>query len=396
MRLQETIIKTVHQVFFQNARRMEQLKTESVELVVTSPPYPMIEMWDEVFSAMSPGIQSALDKNDGAGAFELMHRELDQVWDEVVRVLKNGGFACINIGDATRTINDNFMLYPNHARILSALHQRGLSPLPAVIWRKQTNAPNKFMGSGVLPAGAYVTLEHEYVLILRKGGKRDFDHGNGKERRQLSALFWEERNQWFSDVWFDLKGARQDLLEKDVRKRSGAFPFELPYRLINMYSAQGDMVLDPFMGTGTTMLAAMASCRDSAGFELDPEFCDIMERQVGGIVDYANTVIEDRLARHEAFAEARIKEKGPLKHVNGPYGFPVVMNQERQLRFPLLTHATKIDSGKFDVEYTENIKKRLFPPVEAPEKPKPDGPKTESPRAKKSNPDKFQQLELKL
>jgi DNA modification methylase len=384
-------MNTVHQIVFQNAKKMKAVDSGSIDLVVTSPPYPMIEMWDEIFAAASPAIRSALNKNDGSAAFERMHRELDGVWDEVVRVLKNGGFACINIGDATRSINENFMLYPNHARILSAMHQRGLSPLPAVIWRKQTNAPNKFMGSGVLPAGAYVTLEHEYVLILRKGGKRDFDRGNDKAIRQESALFWEERNQWFSDVWFDLKGARQDLLEKDVRKRSGAFPFELPYRLINMYSVRGDRVLDPFMGTGTTMLAAMASGRNSVGFELDPKFADIMERQVSGIVDYANTLIEERLARHEAFATARILEKGPLKHVNEPYGFPVVMNQERQLRFPLLTHAKKTENGKFEIEYSEDLEKRNFSPEKAPEKPKTEKPKTDKPK-----PDKFQQMELKL
>lgn len=370
---------------------MKGVASESIDLVVTSPPYPMIEMWDEVFAAASPAIRSALGKGDGSGAFELMHRELDRVWDEVVRVLKTGGFACINIGDATRTINEHFMLYPNHARILSALHQKGLSPLPAVIWRKQTNAPNKFMGSGVLPAGAYVTLEHEYVLIVRKGGKRNFDRGDGKERRQESALFWEERNQWFSDMWFDLKGARQNLTDKEVRKRSGAFPFELPYRLINMYSVQGDRVLDPFMGTGTTLLAAMVAGRNSVGFELDPKFAGIMERQVEDMVTDANMIIEERLARHEAFAEARIREKGPLKHVNEPYGFPVVMSQERQLRFPLLTHAKKTGNGRFEVEYSEIFKKRNGSKMQGPEKPKTGKPNLEKPKT-----DKFQQLELKL
>ncbi|MFZ2632776.1 MAG: site-specific DNA-methyltransferase [Desulfosalsimonadaceae bacterium] len=374
-------MNTNHQIIFKNARQMKAINSGTIDLVVTSPPYPMIEMWDEIFTAASPGIRSALSKNDGAAAFELMHRELDRVWDEVVRVLKNGGFACINIGDATRTINENFMLYPNHARILSALHQRGLSPLPAVIWRKQTNAPNKFMGSGVLPAGAYVTLEHEYVLILRKGGKRSFDTEKDRAHRQESALFWEERNQWFSDVWFDLKGARQDLLEKDVRKRSGAFPFELPYRLINMYSVGGDRVLDPFMGTGTTMLAAMAAGRNSVGFELDPQFAGIIENQVTGIVDYANTLIRERLARHEAFVKARTLEKGPFRYTNGPYGFPVVMNQEKNLVFHPLKTARKTENGKFEIEYAEDPGQRNFEPVETAEKPKGK---------------KFQQMELKL
>ena len=372
---------TIHQMIFKNARQMKAVDSGSIDLVVTSPPYPMIEMWDEIFMAAAPGIRSALSKNDGTAAFELMHRELDRVWDEMVRVLKNGGFACINIGDATRTLDGDFMLYPNHARILSALHQRGLSPLPAVIWRKQTNAPNKFMGSGVLPAGAYVTLEHEYVLILRKGGKRSFDTEKDRAHRQESALFWEERNQWFSDVWFDLKGARQELLEKDVRKRSGAFPFELPYRLINMYSVRGDRVLDPFMGTGTTMLAAMAAGRNSVGFELDSQFAGIIENQVDGIVDYANALIRERLARHEAFVAARILEKGPFKHVNGPYGFPVVMNQEKNLVFHPLKTARKTENAKFEIEYAEDPGPRNFEPVEAAEKP-----------ARK----KFQQMELKI
>jgi hypothetical protein len=102
-------------------------------------------------------------------------------------------------------------------------------------------------------------------------------------------------------------------------------------------------------------------------------------------------LIEERLARHEAFATARILEKGPLKHVNEPYGFPVVMNQERQLRFPLLTHAKKTENGKFEIEYSEDLEKRNFSPEKAPEKPKTEKPKTDKPK-----PDKFQQMELKL
>jgi len=105
-------MKTSHRIFFQNAQRMNVLDSGSVDLVVTSPPYPMIEMWDDVFSKHNPKIQSALKANNGDMAFQLMHKELDAVWDEVARVLKKGGFACINIGDAARTINGNFMLYP--------------------------------------------------------------------------------------------------------------------------------------------------------------------------------------------------------------------------------------------------------------------------------------------
>ena len=108
------------------------------------------------------------------------------------------------------------------------------------------------MGSGMLPAGAYVTLEHEHILVLRKGNKRNFKTPEEKLRRQKSAFFWEERNLWFSDLWEDLKGTKQNNIDKNIRERSGAYPFELAYRLINMLSLREDKVLDPFLGTGTT------------------------------------------------------------------------------------------------------------------------------------------------
>ena len=101
-------INTTHSIIIGAAQNMEQLKDNSIELVVTSPPYPMIEMWDEIMAKQNPEVQTALDKNDGAKAFELMHLELDKVWAEVERVLIPGGFACINIGDSTRTINGEF------------------------------------------------------------------------------------------------------------------------------------------------------------------------------------------------------------------------------------------------------------------------------------------------
>src|SRR5690606_1592163 len=142
----------------------------------------------------------------------------------------------------------------------SAFIRLGFANMPNILWRKQTNAPNKFMGSGMLPAGAYVTLEHEWILVFRKAGKRTFRSEAEKKLRRESAFFWEERNTWFSDLW-DLKGVKQKITNSGSRDRSAAYPFELPYRLINMYSVKGDIVLDPFLGTGTTALAAMATER---------------------------------------------------------------------------------------------------------------------------------------
>ena len=87
-----------------------------------------------------------------------MHQVLDGVWHEIGRILVPGGIVCINIGDATRTIQSQFRLYANHARIIRCFHQMGFHQLPTIIWRKTTNEPNKFMGSGMLPPGAYVTI----------------------------------------------------------------------------------------------------------------------------------------------------------------------------------------------------------------------------------------------
>ena len=345
-------MRTNHHIFFSNAVNMGELPSESVDLMVTSPPYPMIEMWDELFAQQSASVQKTLKRKDGPKAFEFMHQVLDPIWEAVYRVLKFGGFACINIGDATRTIHSNFALYPNHMRILKAALKLGFSALPCILWRKQTNAPNKFMGSGMLPAGAYVTLEHEYILILRKGAKREFPNEEAKKLRRESAIFWEERNNWFSDVWFDIKGTLQALNDKDARLRSAAYPFEVVYRLVNMYSLKGDTVLDPFLGTGTTTAAAIASGRNSIGYEIEPSMENIVNRIPDVIVDASNQLIRKRLARHLEFVADRLKTKGGLKYVNEPYGFPVVTAQENELIFNDLLMVKKMNSGMLAIDYS--------------------------------------------
>ncbi len=350
-------MKTTHEIFYQDARNLVNIPSESVDLVVTSPPYPMIGMWDPVFGNQNSGIREALQAGDGTRAYRLMHEILDSVWDEVFRVLKEGRFACINIGDATRKIGDDFCLYPNHARILDYLLKIGFSALPDILWRKQTNAPNKFMGSGMLPAGAYVTLEHEYILIVRKGSKRAFKTEDEKQNRRESALFWEERNIWYSDVWMDIKGTGQRLSDEVSRVRSAAFPYELAYRLINMYSVKGDVILDPFVGTGTAIAAAMTSGRNSIGVEIDPSFHHAIRPMARRMVDFSNEYLHDRLIRHVAFVENRIQNSGPLKYANRHYGCPVVTSQERDIWFNGLKEVRESGDSIFQVVYSEKPQK---------------------------------------
>ena len=333
--------ETSHRVITGPATSLSGIESESTGLVLTSPPYPMISMWDELFGSLDSTIAGALEREEGSAAFEAMHRLLDPIWDEAARLLIPGGIACINIGDALRTIGGDFRLYPNAARIIEAFGRRGFQVLPRILWRKGTNAPNKFMGSGMLPGGAYVTLEHEHILIFRKGGKRLFPRPEQKALRRQSAYFWEERNRWFSDLW-DLGGVRQTLKTDAERQRSAAFPMELAWRIIQMYTVQGDLVVDPFLGTGTSSLAALAAGRSSLGTEIDPGLADSAVDRLAAECAFpiiAPELRHRRLHAHAEFIEDYRARKGEPKYRNQRYDFPVVTSQERELILPeLLDH----------------------------------------------------------
>jgi len=343
-------MKTDHTFVFQAADDLSLLGDGSVDLVVTSPPYPMIGMWDDQFASRDRGIAEAISDGRGNDAFELMHRQLDRVWGECARVAKEGGFVCVNIGDATRTIGNNFRLYTNHSRITAGLERLGFQSLPPVIWRKQTNGPNKFMGSGMLPSGAYVTLEHEYILVFRRGNKRVFDAAERQER-QRSAFFWEERNLWFSDLW-DLKGTRQSLVNSDARQRSGAYPFELAFRLINMYSQQGEIVLDPFAGTGTTAIAAIASGRRSVNVEIEAALASTIDETILAASEWINERQIRRYEEHLEFVRRFRDEKGRLPgYQNERHECPVMTRQERYLTLPRVEHIARTGEGRYEITH---------------------------------------------
>ncbi len=337
-------METTHRVHIGDSRQLAEVEDDTVELVVTSPPYPMIEMWDEVFTALNSAIGNQLARGAGEEAFQAMHRELDNTWRELKRVLTPGGIACINIGDATRKLDDEFRVFSNHARIIRSFDELGFVPLPDILWRKPVNSAAKFMGSGMLPPNAYVTLEHEYILIFRNaGGQRSFEPGD--QQRYESAYFWEERNEWFSDVWFDITGTLQTLENDELRDRSAAFPFEIPYRLINMYSVYGDTVLDPFWGTGTTSLAAMAAGRNSVGYEREAEFATVFEDQVSKIRDITRDVLGERITRHREFVRDRRAKNETFEYTAERYDFPVMTKQERQLTFYSIAGIDEVDAG---------------------------------------------------
>jgi DNA modification methylase len=281
-------MQTQHRIILGNSQQMPELADASVQLMVTSPPYPMIAMWDELFAKADPTIADlfkklATDSNDETvrQIYDSMHDYLAKVWQETYRILVDGGIACINIGDATRSINGKFQLYPNHSRITEVCEKIGFRTLPYILWKKPTTKPmykgkGAFLGSGFLPPNAYVTLDCEFILLFRKGNLRKFQP---KDRlRYESAFTKKQRDEWFSQIWA-VKGTRQT--SSQLERRTAAYPEEIADRLIRMFSVKGETVIDPFLGSGTTTKIAIQNSRNSIVYEIDQNLLPIVTKKIG-------------------------------------------------------------------------------------------------------------------
>jgi len=222
---------------------MCEVEDESVHLVITSPPYPMIKKWDKMFGIVN---------------FQYQHMQLLHSWTECKRVLVDGGIMCINIGDATRSMDKHgFYCFPNYAKVALDMFLMGMKPLIPILWKKISNRPNAFLGSGMLPPNGYISQDHEYIAIFRKGNLRKFPVKD--PNRYASSFTKEERDLWFQQTW-NIQGAKG-------AKNTSAWPNEIPYRLIKMFSVIGDTVLDPFCGSGSSMKIAEENGRIGIGYD---------------------------------------------------------------------------------------------------------------------------------
>jgi DNA modification methylase len=279
-------MQTEHKIILANSQQMPELADSSIHLMVTSPPYPMIKMWDAQFATINPQIATLWQELEANGKeetvtqiYEAMHETLARTWRETYRVLVDGGIACINIGDATRTVNGKFRLFPNHSRIIEHCEKTGFTTLPYILWKKPTTKPKykgkgAFLGSGFLPPNAYVTLDCEFILLFRKGKLRKFPPND--PRRYESAFTKKQRDEWFTQIW-NVTGTRQT--ESKLERRIAAFPDEIVNRLIKMFSVKGDTVLDPFLGSGTTVKLAMQNERNSIGYETDETLFPLIKKK---------------------------------------------------------------------------------------------------------------------
>ncbi len=278
---------TTHKIILANSQQMSEIADSTIHLMLTSPPYPMIKMWDTLFADMDPKIAELMRQieencsdNIIDAIYRKMHQNLSKIWKETFRVLIEGGIACINVGDATRSVNGKFRLFPNHSRIIEHMEKIGFISLPYLLWKKPTTKPKykgkgAFLGSGFLPPNAYVTLDCEFILLFRKGKLRHFPPHDSI--RYNSKITKKQRDEWFTQIWA-ITGSRQTISQ--LERRTAAFPEEIAERLIRMFSVKGDFVLDPFVGSGTTMKVALQNERNSIGYERDEALLPLIKSKI--------------------------------------------------------------------------------------------------------------------
>jgi DNA modification methylase len=258
-------VPTTHRLYRQDARFIDHLADESIQLVVTSPPYWTLKHYNESEGQLG----SVRD-------FDTFLNELEKVWAQGYRLLVPGGRMIIVVGDVCLSRKDHgrHAVVPLHASIQERCRQIGFDNLAPIIWYKITNAKfevqngSSFLGKPYEP-NAIIKNDIEYIIMQRKpGGYRN----PTPAMRVLSVISEENHRAWFQQIW-KLPGA-------STRSHPAPFPLELAARLIRMFSFVGDTVLDPFMGTGTTNVAAAQWGRHSIGVEIDRRYFDLVAKRL--------------------------------------------------------------------------------------------------------------------
>ena len=252
------MVRTTHKLINGDARDLSFIPDESVHLVVTSPPYWNLKKYNENPNQMGH-IQD----------YEAFLADLRKVWTHVLRVLVPGGRLVCVVGDVcvARRRFGRHLVFPLHADICVICRQIGFDNLNPIIWHKIANASyevqngSKFLGKPYEP-NAIIKNDMEFILMQRKpGGYRQ----PSDRQRCESMIDKKDFGRWFQQIW-NIPGA-------SLKNHPAPFPLELATRLVRMFSFVGDTVLDPFCGTGTTMVAALKYQRNSIGVEIDPEYC---------------------------------------------------------------------------------------------------------------------------
>jgi len=271
--------KTHHKIIFGDSRKMNKIADNSVQLIITSPPYWQLKDY---------GVENQIGYND---SYEEYINNLNLVWKESHRVLENGCRLCVNIGDqfARSVYYGRYKVIPIRTEIIKFCESIGFDYMGAIIWQKKTTSNTtggaSLMGSYPTPRNGIISIDYEFILIFKKLGKAK---SPPKEIKEKSKLTKEEWKTFFSGHW-NFGGIKQ-------QEHIAMFPEELPRRLIKMFAFVGDTVLDPFLGSGTTSLAALKLGRNSIGYEINKEFLPIIKQklQIGNQPNASFEIMEDK------------------------------------------------------------------------------------------------------
>ena len=254
---------TNHKIYFGDSRALNKIKDKSVQLIITSPPYWQLKDY---------GTNSQIGFND---SYEEYINNLNLVWMECERILSDGCRLCINIGDQfSRSVYyGRYKVVPIRTEIIRFCETLKMDYMGAIIWQKattmNTTGGGAVMGSFPYPRNGILKIDYEFILIFKKLGNAPKPT---LEQKQNSILTKEEWNQYFSSHW-NFSGVKQS-------EHIAMFPEELPKRLIKMFSFAGETIFDPFLGSGTTSLAAKNLGRNSIGYEINREFESIIKEKL--------------------------------------------------------------------------------------------------------------------
>lgn len=320
---------TEHKIIFGDSRSMKDIPDKSVQLIITSPPYWQLKDY---------GSDSQIGFND---SYEDYINNLNLVWKECNRVLSDGCRLCINIGDqfARSVYYGRYKVIPIRTEIIRFCEALGLDYMGAVIWQKtttmHTSGGGAIMGSFPYPRNGILKMDYEFILIFKKLGK---PIKVSDEQKKKSAMAKEEWNEYFSSHWF-FPGVKQT-------GHIAMFSEELPKRLIKMFSFVGETVLDPFAGSGTTLLAANNLGRNSIGYELNKDF---------------KLIIQDKLASVDKLIITEDKNIQIPSFDVLPYLFTDPHKMDKKIDVKKLQFGSKIDKNSAKKEDLFKVKNIISP-----------------------------------
>ncbi|MRT17391.1 site-specific DNA-methyltransferase [Vitellibacter sp. q18] len=316
---------------------MNLIEDKSVHLIVTSPPYWQLKDY---------GTQNQIGYHED---YETYINNLNLVWQECYRVLDNGCRLCVNIGDqfARAVYYGRYKVIPIRTEIIKFCESIGFDYMGAIIWQKQTTTNTtggaSLMGSYPNPRNGVISIDYEFILLFKKLGTPSKVDKKMKEESKMTKDEWKE---YFSGHW-NFGGARQD-------GHIAMFPEELPKRLIKMFAFKGDTVLDPFMGSGTTSLAAKNLERNSIGYEINPEFVNIAKQKLNiNQADISGT-------RYE-FLNDELTIDCEKEFENLQYRFVDFQNLDKKIDPKKLQFGSKIDSNSSEREKYYTVKEVISP-----------------------------------